>query len=205
MRAVVVDDWELVAAGIRDVLAEQGIETVAICRRGADGLALVEQQGVELLVLGACPDDRLTRLVRRAKAMRSRPVVLVLLQGLDQIDVAGLLTAGADGVVLRSTTGQELADAVAQLRTGERMVSPALLPSLLGSVAPRDREPGPLTPREREVLEQLAQGRTNREIAAALFLGAETVKSHLSSLYIKLEATDRHDAVARALAVGLLG
>ena len=205
MRAVVVDDWELVAAGIRDVLAEQGIETVALCRRGEDGVTEVERLGAELLVLGACPDDRLTRLVRRAKALRSHPVVLVLLQGLDQIDVAGLLTAGVDGVVLRSTTGQELADAVAQLRTGERMVAPALLPALLGSVPPRSREPGPLTPRERQVLEHLAQGRTNREIAEALFLGAETVKSHLSSLYIKLEATDRHDAVSRALAVGLLG
>jgi DNA-binding NarL/FixJ family response regulator len=205
MRAVVVDDWELVAAGVRDVLAEQGVDTVALHRRGTTGLAATEEHGAELLVLGACPDDRLVRLVRLGKALKHRPLVLVLLQGVEHHDVASLLAAGADGVVLRSATGQELGDAVAQLRTGERTVSPALLPVLLGSVTGRHPEPGPLTPRERQVLEQLAQGRTNREIAAALFLGSETVKSHLSRLYAKLEATDRHDAVARALAVGLLG
>jgi ATP/maltotriose-dependent transcriptional regulator MalT len=62
-----------------------------------------------------------------------------------------------------------------------------------------------LTTRERDVLACLAQGRTNRQIATELFVGLETVKSHLSRLYAKLEARDRHDAVARALAAGLLG
>jgi DNA-binding NarL/FixJ family response regulator len=71
-------------------------------------------------------------------------------------------------------------------------------------MAPADDE-AVLTARERDVLACLAQGRTNRQIAQELFVGVETVKSHLSRLYTKLEARDRHDAVARALAAGLLG
>ena len=191
--------------GVRDVLAEQHVETVAIARRGVEGVDEAERLGADLVILGSCPDERLVRLVRRAKSLRAKPTVLVLLHGIDQTDVAGLLAAGADGVALRSATGEELGEIVAQLRTGERAVAAALVPALLGSVTPQEDVASSLTARERQVLERLALGRTNREIAADLFLGAETVKSHLSSLYIKLEATDRHDAVSRALAVGLLG
>lgn len=205
MQAVVIDDWELVAVGVRDVLAEQHVATVAIARRGGEGLEAAARLGADLVVLGSCPDERLVRYVRRAKALREKPTVLVLLQGADQTDVAALLAAGADGIALRSATGHELGEIVAQLRSGERAVAAALVPALLGSVTPNEDAPSSLTARERQVLEQLALGRTNREIAEDLFLGAETVKSHLSRLYAKLEATDRHDAVSRALALGLLG
>jgi DNA-binding NarL/FixJ family response regulator len=96
---------------------------------------------------------------------------------------------------------------VRTVRRGDRYVSPALLSSLVGSVAPVAAPAGAavLTARERDVLACLAQGRSNREIADELFVGVETVKSHLSKLYEKLGARDRHDAVAQALAAGLLG
>ena len=97
-----------------------------------------------------------------------------------------------------------------RLLDGERVIAPALLPSLLGQAPPKLVEASNaaacvLSQREREVLERLAQGLTNREIAGELYVGEETVKSHLSRLYGKLQATDRRDAVARALALGLLG
>jgi DNA-binding NarL/FixJ family response regulator len=108
---------------------------------------------------------------------------------------------------MRSASSDELGEAIDRIRRGERYVAPALLSSLVGVVTPTVEVYGDtvLTSRERDVLACLAQGRTNRQIATELFVGVETVKSHLSRLYAKLEARDRHDAVARAFASGLLG
>jgi NarL family two-component system response regulator LiaR len=101
--------------------------------------------------------------------------------------------------------GDELSEALDKVEAGERVIAPALLPLLVGAVTPS--APGPdsvLTSKEREVLASLAAGRSNQEIAEALFVTRATVKTHLAHIYAKLEAKDRHEAVARAVALGLL-
>ena len=207
LTAVVVDAWELVGAGVTGVLTGLGVDTVARTRDSREGVRFARQAKADFLVLGACSDGRLEQALRAARALRPPPRVFMLVSADDHAELPHLLAAGADALLIRSATVEELAESFSRAVGGERVIAPALLPSILGTVSPK---PAPavrnlLTKREGDVLARIAQGRTNREIAEELFVGEETVKSHLSKLYAKLDATDRRDAVARALAVGLLG
>lgn len=203
--AVVIDQWELVALGIATVLGEQGIDTVATVADARSGLATARSRGADLVVLGASAQDAPLDVARAVARLRPRPALVALVGGTDHGTLGQLIAAGVEALLVRSAGTDELAEAVRSVRRGERYVSPALVSSLVGAVAPVQNADTLLTSRERDVLACLAQGRSNREIADELFVGVETVKSHLSRLYEKLGAKDRHDAVAQALAAGLLG
>lgn len=205
--AVIVDQWELVALGIATVLAEHGYLTVSTTRDARAGVRAAREHQASLLVLGATTEGSLVEATRHAGRLAPRPRVLALVGGADHTELGGLIAEGVDGLLVRSAGGEELSEAVVRVSKGERFVAPALLSSLVGAVVPVEPAAATtvLTTRERDVLACLAQGRTNRQIAGELFVGEETVKSHLARLYVKLEARDRHHAVARALAAGLLG
>ena len=207
LKAVVVDAWELVGAGVSGVLAELNVETVARARDSRSGVRAARAAKADVVVLGTCTDGSLRQGLRAAHTLAPQPRVFLLVAATDHDDLPHLLAAGADALLVRSATLEELADSFARALAGERVIAPALLPSLVGTVGPKQSASAKqvLTRREGDMLSRIAQGRTNREIAEELFLGEETVKSHLSRLYAKLDATDRRDAVARALAVGLLG
>ena len=209
LTAVVVDQWQLVAMGISTVLEDRGIETVASVADARAGVRAAREHRADLFVLGATAMPAI-ETARHVVRLHPRPGILALVTGADHTELGQLIAEGVDALLVRATTGDELGDAIDRIRKGERYVAPALLSTLVGNVVPMRPVTPPkvsplLTTREREVLACLAQGRTNRQIAHELFVGMETVKSHLSRLYAKLEARDRHDAVARALAFGLLG
>jgi len=209
LTAVVVDQWQLVAVGIETVLRDRGVEVVASVSDARLGVRAAREHRASLFVLGATCVPAV-EAVRHVAQLRPRPAVLALVTGADRSELGQLIADGVDGLLVRAATTTELGDAVDRICKNERYVAPAMLSTLIGSLAsvedpvPADGSPA-LTTREREVLACLAQGRTNREIAHELFVGMETVKSHLSRLYAKLEARDRHEAVAQALATGLLG
>lgn len=207
LTAVVVDAWELVGAGVSGVLDGLGVETVARARDSRAGVRAARQARADIVVLGTCNDGPLGQGLRAARALHPSPRVFLLVSANDHDELPHLLAAGADALLVRSATVEELAESFSRAVKGERVIAPALLPSILSSRAPKPIPSAKqiLTKREGDMLARIAQGRTNREIAEELFLGEETVKSHLSRLYAKLDATDRRDAVARALAVGLLG
>jgi DNA-binding NarL/FixJ family response regulator len=205
--AVVIDQWELVALGIATVLSEQDIDTVATVPDARTGVATARARGADVVVLGASAQDAPLDVARAVARLRPRPALVALVGATDHTSLGQLIATGVEALLLRSAGTDELVEAVRTVRRGDRYVSPALLSSLVGSVSPVAAPPKGtvLTSRERDVLACLAQGRSNREIADELFVGVETVKSHLSKLYEKLGARDRHDAVAQALAAGLLG
>jgi len=205
--AVVIDQWELVALGIATVLSEQGIDTVATVPDARTGVATARSRAADVVVLGASAQDAPLDVARAVARLRPRPALVALVGATDRTSLGQLIATGVEGLLLRSAGTDELIEAVRTVRRGDRYVSPALLSSLVGSVTPvaAPASGTVLTSRERDVLACLAQGRSNREIADELFVGVETVKSHLSKLYEKLGARDRHDAVAQALAAGLLG
>ncbi len=207
LTAVVVDEWELVGAGVSGVLADLGVATVARARDSRTGVRAARETRADIVVLGSCTDSPMGQGLRAAQALNPLPRVFLLVTASDHGELAHLLAGGADALLVRSATLEELADSFGRALAGERVIAPALLPSILGTMTPKPVASAKkiLTKREGDMLARIAQGRTNREIAAELFLGEETVKSHLSRLYAKLDATDRRDAVARALAVGLLG
>lgn len=231
--AVVVDEWPLVRTGLTSTLEAAGVAVVAAVASAEEGVRRAGAAGARWVVLGAPGDLSLLDAARRAKALRPAPAVLVLLGPVTGDDLQQLLAAGVEGFLVRSSHPDEVVAAMRRVAGGERAVAPSLLPVLVGMLAPAgeaagagDAAPdgpapgGPapdgagagsgaeaarrLTRKEVQVLGALARGRSNREIADDLFVTPATVKTHLAHIYDKLAVTGRREAVARAVALGLL-
>lgn len=213
--AVAVDEWPLVRLGITQALRAVDIAVVAEVALGDEAIRAVEYFGARYLLLGNYRDLSLAEAARRAKSLPSPPLVLVLVDHIGREDLMALRAVGIDALLPRSVSPSELADALRRVGKGERVVAPALLSLLVGALGPAAAVEGrrglvggeadPLTRKELEVLARLAEGRSNREIATALFVTQATVKSHLAHIYVKLGVTGRQEAMARAVALGLLG
>lgn len=205
--AIVVDELALVRAGITGVLEARGIDVVAQTRSGRELVSLATIEHPDLVVVGAPADLDVADVVRRLVRLRPHPEIVVLLPPAHEHVVRYLLALGASGIALRTVDPEELGTVVDAAGKGDRYVAPALHHALSGAVAlPAldDRVDDVLTSREREVLVLLAEGRSNREIAGALSVTLATVKSHLVRIYAKLEASNRNEALGRAVALGLL-
>lgn len=212
--AVVVDEWPLVRLGVAQVLRAMGIAVVAEVAKAEDGVRAADGRA-HYVLLGSCRDLSLAEAARRAKSLRPPPRVLVLVDHIGRGELGALRAVGIDALLPRSAAPAELSDAIGRVAKGERVVAPALLSLLMGVIAPADPAAGGaepsgshrevLTRKELEVLARLAEGRSNREIADALFVTPATVKSHLAHIYVKLGVTGRQEAMARAVALGLLG
>jgi DNA-binding NarL/FixJ family response regulator len=205
-QSVVVDEWPLVRLGLQAILESLGT-LVAGAAMARDGLRAVAEADPELLIVGTVTDLTPSEVIYRAKQRRQPPMVVALVAQTSRAEVGRLLGAGADALLERSVGAEELEDALQRLAAGERVLAPSLVPALVGAV---DGEGGAqvggslLTAKEREVLARLAEGRSNRAIAAALHVTPATVKTHLAHIYEKLGAGDRNEAVVRAVALGLL-
>ena len=195
LRVLVVDDHEVVHWGFRVMLGEQpwverclaartGSEAVELARRFEPHVALVD-----LFLAGESGAD-----VCEAIRAASPPTRVLLISGAGRMSPAAARAAGASGFVSKDLDAVELAQAVRRVGLGMTLFPP------------KGRQPAPLlSEREREVLEAIAVGQTNREIAAQLYLSPHTVKEHTSALYRKLGARNRAEAVQRAQRIGLLG
>lgn len=214
--AVVVDEWPLVRLGIGQALRSLSIRVAVELSGGADAARRVgEGAGAGWLILGTFRDAATADVVRKARALEQPPRVVVLLDHVSRESLAGLLSLGVDALLVRSVGPEELADAVGRVDKGERVVAPALLPLLVGVLgstggegdeapAGGDGPDGALTRKELEVLTRLAEGRSNKDIADALYVTPATVKTHLAHIYTKLGVAGRQEAVARAVELGLL-
>ncbi|HEY8582679.1 MAG TPA: response regulator transcription factor [Capillimicrobium sp.] len=192
---LVVDDHEVVHWGLRLMLGEQPwLERCLAARGGADAVELADRYRPHValvdLFVGAESGPQICEQVR----LRAPETRVLLISGAGTLRPNAARAAGASGFVSKDLPARELAAAVRDVGLG-REVFPPQEPGAPGPV---------LSPREQEVLELVAVGATNREIAAALFLSPHTVKEHTSSLYRKLEARNRADAVLRAQRLGLL-
>ncbi len=209
--AVVIDEWPLVRAGVAQVLQEQGIRLVGEAAAAAEGLHLARTERASILIVGT-PGDRslieVIRSVRQGPRGPRGPRVIAMLTRTGSSELRELLTLETDALLLRSVGQSELGAAVGRVLAGERVVTGPLLSLLAGAPSPTPAVDadggGGLTSKERLVLARLAQGSSNKEIASALHVSAATVKTHLSHIYAKLDASGRHDALARAMELGLL-
>jgi two-component system response regulator DesR len=198
LRVLVVDDHDVVHWGFRLMLGEQpwverflsartGDEAEDMARRYTPHVALVD------LFLGAESGAEVCERLRAAS-----PVTRVLLiSGAGRISAEAARACGATGFVPKDWPAVDIARAVRMVGLGMSMFEPE-------DDAAQPAGPN-LTTREQEVLELVATGATNREIAAELHLSPHTVKEHASALYKKLEARNRADAVLRAQRMGILG
>ncbi|MFZ4516211.1 MAG: LuxR C-terminal-related transcriptional regulator [Acidimicrobiia bacterium] len=207
-RAIVADDVALLRLGVTAVLEPLGIDVVAQTHVARDIPGLCSAHGAELVVVGQLSDASPAEVMQRVRALSGSPMVLALLPRTHREELAALMALDINGLVVRSVQPEELALSIERVRKGERVIAPALLSTLVGSVSipeVADDDELVLTRREREVLALLAEGRSNRELADALFVTLATVKTHLAHVYTKLGAKNRNEAISRAVALGLLG
>jgi DNA-binding NarL/FixJ family response regulator len=201
IRVMVVDDHEVVRAGISAVLArESSIEIVAEARSGADAIRLFRQfrPDVTLLDLTMPGMDGVAALrTICAEFPDSRCIVLTVHAG-DE-DVHRALAAGARGYLLKTASSVELIDAVRAVHSGLRRLSADAASRLAEYPAGAH-----LTPRELEVLQALARGLSNKEIASELHVSGSTVKWFVKNIMEKLGVCDRTAAVTTALDRGIL-
>jgi len=202
---VIVDQWPLVRLGIGRSLPSLSYRILEEADGPVAARAAIRRRHPDLVVLGDHLGEDGSSLVAMAKSQGAR--VLALVDRPSRSQLAALAVAGADGIMTASLPAEELLGAVERIMGGERALSGDLVPALAGIVI---HDPGPppetgtLTAREREVLACLVRGARNEEIAAALFVSPATIKTHLSSIYAKLEVRSRQEATALALKLGLV-
>jgi len=217
IRIVVADDQALVRSGFTMLLAgESDIEVVGEAGNGVEAVALVasEQPDVVLMDVRMPVMDGLeaTRRITENEALAETRVIILTTFDLDEY-VHEALRAGASGFLLKDTLPVDLLNAVRVVAGGDALISPKITRRLIAEFARRP-EPGAavaaaavldqLTEREREVLETVARGHSNAEIAAELFVSHATVKTHVSRLLMKLGARDRAQLVMIAYESGMV-
>jgi DNA-binding NarL/FixJ family response regulator len=198
IRLLIVDDHPVVRDGLRGLFADDpDFQVVGEAANGAEAVARVERGGADVVLMDLrMPEmsgvEAITRLRRTAPGVR----VLVLTTYDTDSDVLPAIEAGATGYLLKDAPREELIRAVRAAFAGEAVLSPAVARRLMGQV--RKPPPEALSQRELEVLALIADGATNREAAAKLFVSEATVKTHLLHAYEKLGVRDRAAAVAEA-------
>ncbi|MFF0474704.1 response regulator [Streptomyces sp. NPDC004284] len=217
-RVVIVDDQALVRTGFRMILAADGIDVVAEAADGDAAVAAVRRTRPDVVLMdirmpGTDGLEATRRILADETAAPPRIVVLTTYD-LDQY-VYAALAAGASGFLLKDVTPEHLTAAVRLVRSGDALLAPAITRRLVErfaapgagtgarTVAPH-RELATLTPRELEVLEALARGHTNAELAARFGLSEATVKTHVARILQKLRLRDRAQAVIAAYETGLV-
>ncbi len=209
---LLVDDQAMVRAGFRMILeAEDDIVVVGEASDGDQGVVAARQlrPAVVLMDVQMPRMDGLeaTGRIVREPELASRVVILTTFERNDYVFEA--LRAGASGFLLKNAPPEDLVHAVRVVAAGEALLAPSVTRRVIEEYsrrpAPRtnDRAP-PLTEREREVLQLLATGKSNSELAAHLYLGEGTIKTHVSNVLTKLGLRDRMKAVVFAYESGLI-
>jgi DNA-binding NarL/FixJ family response regulator len=212
VRVLIVDDDDLMRAGLKSVLAsDESIQVVAEIGDGGEAVPAAREHRPHVVLM----DVRMPGLdgiaATRDVLAASPDVKVVMLTTFEDDDyIFGALNAGASGFLLKRTRPEELIAAIHTVAAGDSLLSPSVTRRVIDRMA---REPpvkvsssrrlDSLTPREREVLEHVAQGLSNSEIAATLFIEESTVKSHVKRILMKLRLRDRVQAVIFAYESGV--
>jgi DNA-binding NarL/FixJ family response regulator len=212
VRVLIVDDDDLMRAGLKSVLASD--ESVQVVGEIGDGRAAVQSTREHRpdVVLMDIRMPGLDGIAATSEVLAASPdVKVVMLTTFEEDDyIFGALNAGASGFLLKRTRPEELIAAIHTIAAGDSLLSPSVTRRVIDRMArvppvevSSNRRLDSLTPREREVLELVARGLSNGEIATALFVEESTVKSHVKRILMKLGLRDRVQAVIFAYESGL--
>jgi DNA-binding NarL/FixJ family response regulator len=206
MRVVLADDHELVRLALRAVLEEAGIAVVGEASGGIEAVELATSLVPDVLLLDMrMPDMDGVQVCGRLSESAPQVRIVILSSFADDEDVFGALAAGAASYIMKDVAPDALVAAIRGVASGQTVLDNNVAQRVLdGQRATADPDNDPLSPREREVLDLMAQGLTNRQIAARLWIGAPTVKTHVSHILAKLGQSDRTQAIIHAMSKGLV-
>ena len=202
MRILLVDDHEVVREGLRAVLARRpGFDIVGGAGTVAEAISEAERLRPDIVVLDVrLPDGSGIEACREIRTANPDVRVVMLTSFADEQAVVGAIMAGAAGYVLKDTRAGAVADAIEAVAQGRGLLDPSVTAQVLERIRrSAGSEPSPLdvlSDQERKILEHIAEGKTNREIAAEMFLSDKTVKNYVSSILSKLELHRRSEAAA---------
>jgi DNA-binding NarL/FixJ family response regulator len=214
VRVLIADDDHLMRAGLAELLtADAGIEVVGHAATGREAVDAARRLAPDVVLMDVRMPD-LDGIAATRELARVAPDVRVLvLTTFEQDDyIFGALRAGASGFLLKRDRPEDLINAVHVVTTGDALLSPSVTRRVVDRMA---QQPTPdlanqpkldgLTPRERQTLDLIARGLSNREIAAALVVEESTVRTHVKRILMKLDLRDRVQAVIFAYESGLIG
>jgi two-component system response regulator DevR len=203
LRLLVVDDHEVVRRGLVALLDRRGgFEVVAQAGTVADSIALAARHEPDLVIMDVrLPDGTGIEACREIRAGRPQTRVVMLTSYPDEEAVLSAIIAGASGYLLKQIRGRDLVSALEAVGRGESLLDPAVTEKVLERVrrmasGSASDELAELTSQERKILLQVAEGKTNKEIAADVFLSDKTVKNYVSSILSKLNLQRRTQAAA---------
>ena len=207
IRLILVDDHHVVRRGLRSYLeAFTDIQIVGEVATGEALLPLVETQMPDVVLMDLLLPGGITGIETTAQLRTCFPriQVVVLTAYTDDARVIAALRAGAIGYVRKDATPETLLMAVRNAAQGQSLLDPTIAGSVLQELVHHSQFNDQLTARETEVLTQVAHGRTNHEIAQQLYIGEETVKSHVGNILAKLHLAHRTQAAIYALKQGVV-
>ena len=206
IRVVIIEDHVMMAQGLLAALRDVAdIEVVGLAGTLAEGELLAARETPDVLVTDfRLPDgdapEAIARLARKVPGVR----ILVVSAMNDYRSVVRAVEAGAAGYLLKDQLFDELVAGIRAVHDGERAIAPSLVPTLLGQIAPSGGVGARLTRRELEVLQLMAQGLSNAEVATRLELSLNTVRNHIQSVISRLGAHSKLEAVTIGLRQGII-
>jgi DNA-binding NarL/FixJ family response regulator len=208
IQVLVADDHEVVRKGLQTLLSDADITIVGESGTGEETLRLAKQHNPDVVLLDVLmPEkDGLTTLAKLKADWPDLPVLMLSAYD-NPAFIARSVASGANGFILKSATRDELLQAIRTVSSGKTTWTPANLrrvPRTTETSEPVIDAETPLTKRENDVLKELAQGSTYKEIARTLGIGSETVKEHLHRIFRKIGARDRTEATLWAVRKGLI-
>lgn len=210
IRVLLADDHRMLREGLRRSMVDEGFDVVGEADNGEEAVRLVAELIPDVVLMDvSMPEMDGVEATRIIRATDTPTRVIMLTMHADTEVLADAIRAGASGYLVKDCSTDEVADAVRMAANGETALSPQLAATMLDEVrrleAPNPAEEDRLiTKREEEVLQHIADGYSTPEVAERLFISQKTVKNHLASIYQKLDARDRTQAVLQAVRMGIV-
>jgi len=210
IRLMLADDHRMLREGLRRSMTDAGFDVVGEAGDGVEAIAMADDLQPDVILMDVTmPNCDGVEACRRVIESGSDTRVVMLTMHADQDVLANAIRAGAIGYLTKDSSTREIADAVRMAVEGDTVLSPHLARTMLEEVRKLDA-PGTheaervISDREVEVLQLIADGCSTPEVAAQLYISQKTVKNHLASIYQKLDARDRTQAVLAAVRMGIV-